>query len=60
MSVDLGELELGFVVSLGVLREVLRGLSLNGRRWWIASDPHDAAEEGSLPSHTARRNALTH
>lgn len=46
MSVDLTEVELGFVVSLGVLREVIQGLNIRGRRWWIASDPHDAAEEG--------------
>lgn len=46
MSVDLSELDLGFVVSLGTLREVLRSLNVDGRRWWISSDPHDAAESG--------------
>lgn len=48
MQANLSETEIGLVVSLGVLRDVLRGLSLNGRRWWIASDPHDAAEEGFI------------
>jgi hypothetical protein len=46
MSVDLSELDFGFVVSLGILREVLKGLNANGRRWWISSDPHDAADTG--------------
>jgi hypothetical protein len=48
MSVDLSELDLGFVVSLGTLREVLRGMNIAGRRWWIASDPDDAAEAGFI------------
>ena len=46
MSVDFSELELGFVVSLGTLREVLRDLNIHGRRWWLASDPEDAVEIG--------------
>jgi hypothetical protein len=48
MSVDLSEVELGLVVSLGTLREVLRSLNVNGRRWWIASDPQDAVEDGFI------------
>jgi len=48
MSVDRSELDLGFVLSLGTLREVLRSLNVDGRRWWISSDPHDAAEEGFI------------
>jgi hypothetical protein len=36
---DLDNVELGFAINLGTLREVLKGLSMNGRRWWIASDP---------------------
>jgi len=44
----MSEVEMGFVVSLGVLREVLRGLNINGRRWWVSSDPHDAAEDGYI------------
>ena len=48
MDADLSEVEIGFIVSLGVLREVLRDLNVNGRRWWIWSDPHDAAEDGFI------------
>jgi hypothetical protein len=44
----MSEVEMGFVVSLGVLRNVLRGLNIRGRRWWISSDPHDAAEDGYI------------
>jgi len=42
MDLDLDEIDLGFVVSLETLREVLRSMSINGRTWWIASDPRDA------------------
>ncbi len=42
MQIKLNQIEVGFVVSLPVLREVLNNLSINGRRWWIASDPIDA------------------
>jgi hypothetical protein len=48
MCADMSEVEMGFVVSLGVLREVLRGLNVKGRRWWISSDPYDAAEDGYI------------
>jgi hypothetical protein len=40
--------EVGLVVSIRTLRNVLKTLNLNGRRWWIASDPHDAVETGSV------------
>jgi hypothetical protein len=46
MYVDCDGLEVGLVVSLKILRETLRGLSVNGRRWWIACDPYDAAARG--------------
>jgi hypothetical protein len=46
MSVDLSEVELGFVVSLRALRETIKELNIDGRRRWISSDPHDAAELG--------------
>jgi hypothetical protein len=46
MNVDRDGLEVGLVVSLKTLRETLRGLSVNGRRWWIACDPNDAAARG--------------
>jgi hypothetical protein len=46
MDVDLDEVELGLVVNLTILREVLKTLSVDGKRWWIASDPYDAAARG--------------
>jgi hypothetical protein len=64
MEIDLSEVELGFVVSLKTLREVLKGLSIDGRRWWIACDPSDALERRSLtvghgdPGCTDRLNTL--
>jgi hypothetical protein len=42
MYLNVDSIELGFVVNLETLREVLKGLSVNGRKWWIASDPIDA------------------
>src|ERR1700756_4489513 len=48
MNVNLDEVELGLVVNLKTLREVLKGLRMDGRSWWIASDPHDAAANGFL------------
>jgi hypothetical protein len=47
-TMDIEEVEVGFVVNLGTLRRVLKGLSINGRRWWIASDPMDSLESHSL------------
>ena len=44
MDLILDEIDLGFVVSLATLRQILKGLSVNGRKWWIASDPTDALE----------------
>jgi hypothetical protein len=46
MYLDCGGLEIGLVVNLKILRETLRRLNINGRSWWIASDPHDAAARG--------------
>jgi hypothetical protein len=48
MCIDCDGVELGFVVNLKTLREVLKGLSIDGRRWWIASDPADALESRFL------------
>jgi hypothetical protein len=39
---DFDQVEIGLVANLTILREVLRSLSIHGRRWWIASDPQDA------------------
>ncbi len=48
MDINLNEVDLGFVVNLTVLREVLASLNIQGRRWWIASDPADAVRNGYL------------
>jgi hypothetical protein len=42
MNFSLDEVDLGFVVKLETLRELLMSMSVNGRKWWIASDPGDA------------------
>lgn len=47
-GVDVGEIELGFVINLKTLKEVLRGLSVDGKRWWVESDPSDAALAGFI------------
>jgi hypothetical protein len=44
MRFHLDEVDLGFVVNLETLRDVLKAMSVNGRRWWIASDPSDAID----------------
>jgi hypothetical protein len=46
MDIDFDEVELGLVANLKTLREVLKTLSINGRRWWIACDPQDAVARG--------------
>jgi hypothetical protein len=48
MDVDFSEVELGLVINLKTLREVLKGLSIGGKRWWIASDPQDAVDDGAI------------
>jgi hypothetical protein len=48
MNSDFSSVELGFVVSLQTLREVFKGLNIEGRRFWLASDPQDAAETGLI------------
>ena len=45
---DCERIELGIVVNLRNLRDVLRSLSVGGRQWWFASDPVDAIEKGCL------------
>jgi hypothetical protein len=48
MEIDFDQVEIGLVVNLTVLREVLRSLSVNGKRWWIASDPQDTLTTRSI------------
>jgi hypothetical protein len=64
MDADFDEVELGLIVNIKILREVLKTLSIDGKRWWIASDPHDAATTGYIsighgdPHCTDRLNTL--
>jgi hypothetical protein len=48
MNLNLDEVDLGFVVNLETLRGVLKSISVNGRKWWIASDPIDATHNRTL------------
>ena len=48
MEIDLDEIELAFAVNVETLREVLKKLSVDGRRWWIASDLTDVSESGFI------------
>jgi hypothetical protein len=48
MEIDVSEVEVGFIVNLETLRKVLQGLSVGGRRWWIACDPLDALDRQAL------------
>lgn len=45
---DICEVDIGFAVNLGTLCQILRGLSGDGRRWWIACHPADALETQRL------------
>src|ERR1035441_7602704 len=48
MDADLSELDRGIIVTLHTLRDVLKSMSVGGKRWWIGSDPLDAVEDGYL------------
>ena len=48
MYTSLDEVELAVVINLETLREVLQSMSVDGKRWWIASDPHDAVAGGYI------------
>jgi hypothetical protein len=48
MDFSLDEVDLGFVVNIEILREVLKSMSVIGRKWWIASDPVDAIDTHTL------------
>jgi hypothetical protein len=48
MYTSLDEVELAVAVNLETLREVLKALSIDGKRWWVASDPHDAVAAGYI------------
>ena len=46
MDLNLDDVDLAVVVSLEILRQVLKTLSRNGRKWWIACEPAYAMEAG--------------
>jgi hypothetical protein len=64
MEIDFDQVEIGLVVNLAILREVLKSLSIDGKRWWIASDPQDSLTTRSItigrgdPRCTDRLNTL--
>ncbi|MGB8477896.1 MAG: hypothetical protein WCE63_03520 [Acidobacteriaceae bacterium] len=45
---DIEGVDIGLAVSLGTLREVLEGLSVGGKRWWIACEASSAFEMRAL------------
>jgi hypothetical protein len=48
MEINLDDVDLAIVVKVEILREVLRKMSVNGRRWWIACEPEYALEKGYI------------
>jgi hypothetical protein len=48
MEIDFDQVEIALVVNLAILREALKSLSIDGKRWWIASDPQDSLTTKSI------------
>ena len=48
MELNLDDVDLAVVVNVEILRQVLKTLSRNGRKWWIACEPAHAMEAGFL------------
>ena len=46
MELNLDDVELAVVVNVEILRQVLKTLSRNGKKWWIACEPAYALESG--------------
>jgi len=46
MKVSLDDVDLAIVVNVEILREVLKKMSVDGRKWWIACEPAYALERG--------------
>jgi len=44
----IGNIDVAVVVNLDTLHTVLKSLLVHGSRWWIASHPDDARENGSI------------
>jgi len=58
MYINFDDVDLGIVVNIGTLRDVLAGLICNGRRWWIASDLRMRSKEATSLSAMATRGAV--
>jgi hypothetical protein len=58
MNFSLDEVDLGFVVNLETLRDISKAMSVNGRKWWIASDPGDAHRQYNAAGTIFRRSFL--
>ena len=48
LKTEIDAVGLGIIISLKELRGVLRDLSTEGMRWWVASDPRDTLETGTI------------
>jgi len=59
MDFSLDEVDLGFVVSLETLRDVLKSMSLNGRKWWDRERIPADAIENPYRHDRARRPGLS-
>ena len=46
MDLNLDDIDVAVVVSIEILREVLKKLSVNGKRWWIACEAAYTLESG--------------
>jgi hypothetical protein len=48
MESNLDEVDIAVLVNVEILRQVLKKLSRNGRRWWLACEPAYVLESGFL------------
>lgn len=48
MEINLDDVDLSVVVNIEILREVLRKMSCNGKRWWIACEPEYSLDRGYI------------
>ena len=48
MEFNIDDVDIAVVVNVEILREVLKKLSANGKRWWIACEPAYTLESGSV------------
>jgi hypothetical protein len=46
MDLNLDDVDIAVVVNVEILRQVLRKLSTNGKKWWIACEPAYVLERG--------------